>query len=173
MNRTEWIELSRLRTKNEAWYKRRIYGDGLSCSGCGAKKKLGRAFYQYAWMDVEGDNSTGDSLVKWEGGIYCNRKCLPEDLLLRYNLQNRLSRDPSRGELGKARHSRYMERLRELRDRYEGMGKVRGSITALAMERGISRQRVYQLLEKVYGRGNVPVLPAASKSPPTTQDSTQ
>ena len=160
MVKTDWYELKRLKREDSTWYKRRVFGPGLKCSTCGRSKLPSKAFYEYAYIEP----SSPEGEFRWDGQMYCNRKCMPKDLLRRYNRSNKTYRDPSYGKRRDAVVRTCSNRVDRLVARLEEMGRGRGSITKIAKEEGVSRQRVHQLLEKRYGRGNVLLkTPAAGK----------
>ncbi|MBP72902.1 MAG: hypothetical protein CMA70_04885 [Euryarchaeota archaeon] len=163
--RTPWVELPRLRTAEETWYKRRVYNTGPCCAeGCGKPAThSNKAMYEYGFKIKEE--------IHWDGTHYCNRMCLPKHMLQRYNYQYRKHKNPSHGEVRLEIHAKSMERCEEFASRLEANNFLRGTISLIAKEEGLSRQRVYQLLEKVYGPGSVPVqnLPAAAAESPAKQ----
>lgn len=210
--KSEWMELTRLRTENESWYRRRVYSNrknGVSCQTCGKtpmKKPLdgrkwkkthppseslyppqGKALYQYC-INLRGDEafpsasaSVGDGwsylspyeyetvfneeLEPWSSfvvmeldALYCNRACLPKKINSRYYYQWRKHRDPHLGNRKVALRAMADERRVRLKERFIELGRVWGTVSKIAKEEGISRQRVYQLLEGSYGESSVPVL---------------
>lgn len=152
MEKTEWRELERLRCTEGTWYRRRVYGKEARCCSCSEIKPTGRAFYEYSCNEP----GVSDPELGWDGNTYCNRACMPADLLRRYNRASKMQRIPGYGVRGIELRDSCIERVDRLMARFEELGRFRGSITAISKEEGLSRQRVYQLLEKGYGRGQVP-----------------
>lgn len=167
IKRTEWIELNRLSSSDSTWYKRRVYGPCIKCSTCGKSKSVTKAFYEYSVLDDYLRGKIAYAEHGWDAGeiirgTYCNRMCMPEEMLRRYNRANKKHRMPEYGTKREAKRVKSLDRLNRLVSRYEALGCIRGSVTALSIEEGISRQRVHQLLEKWYGRGQVPCLNQAA-----------
>ena len=171
--KTEWLELSKLRTEDERWYRRRVYGnrnDGVFCQTCRKspqEKSLdfryparGKALYQYGLgVDVSVHDLPRTWLVVSEfDGLFCNRACLPKELEKRWAYQWRKHRNPNLGNRRNAIVTKSNERKERLKKRFVELGMAYGAVTIIASEEGISRQRVYQLLEGSYGKGSVPVL---------------
>jgi len=187
MDKTNWVELKRLSSSEESWYKRRVYKSAevevICCATCNNNKEgLGKAMFEYSFLSAEAgpyahlgellrtaelDTGTILTLMEWtesgwDGNTYCNRGCLPKALLRRYNRSNRKSATPNYGKKRELQKVKSSERLSRLVSRYEGLGCIRGSATVIAIEEGISRQRVHKLLENWYGPGQVPCLNAAA-----------
>ena len=181
MYKTDWVELKRLKSEKETWYKRRVYkseeSEIICCTTCSRNKEsFGKAMMEYSvldekeWQNPErefaGDAKSLHSNIEWaesgwDGGTYCHRKCMPKDKLRRYNRANRRYKNPEYGKKKELMMRRSSERLDRLVSRYEALGCIRGSVTVLSVEEGISRQRIHKLLEGWYGQGQVPCLTAA------------
>ncbi len=164
MKRTDWVELKKLRNLTESWYKRRVYQDKpneiIQCFSCGKQKAVSKALFEYAVV-VHSSSEThcgitsGGATSEWDGNSYCNANCLSDSVLASYRLANRMHHDPSVTARIKSRKQAVQGRVKEFVARYEELGKARGSVTTISKEKGLSKQRVHQILEKWYGTGNV------------------
>lgn len=151
MTKTGWRELDKLQDGKYFWFRRRVRGYTDSCSGCGNKKKDSLSSFEYSCVEEAGVNPDSG----WDGKTYCGIRCLPEEMLLRYRLSNRRYKNPRYGDVKARNKAACEDRLGRLAGRFEEMKRAKGAVTIISREEGISRQRVYQLLERFYGKGNV------------------
>lgn len=135
------IELHGLSTAEQRWWRRPVYA-GLKCGTC--KKVKDGAMYEYGV-------SSGAGPIKWDGMVYCNTKCLPDDTAT-IRRERWQVRQPEKGkrklQLVKARAQ---ERLDRLAQRYRQLQRTPGPGTPLmklAEEEDVSKQAMHKLLRR-------------------------
>lgn len=93
--------------------------------------------------------SSGAGPITWDGKVYCNTKCLPDDTAT-IRRERWQVRQPEKGkrklQLVKARAQ---ERLDRLAQRYKQLYKTEfHPLLVLAKEEGVSKQAMHKLLRK-------------------------
>ena len=132
------IELHGLSTQDQRWWRRPIYA-GLKCASCKSVKR--GAMYEYGV-------SKGGGPIKWDGKVYCNTRCLPDD-----TAGIRRERYSYRQPVGKRKMEMVQARAQERRNRLfarylQLKRKVSNPEVALAQEEGISKQAISRLIRR-------------------------
>lgn len=137
------IELHGLSTADQRWWRRPVYA-GLKCATC--KQAKDGALYEYGV-------STNNGPIQWDGKVYCNTKCLPDDTatIRREKYQVRQSQNGSGVRKLQLVKARAQERLDRLAKRYRQLQRTPGvevPLLKLAEEEDVSKQAMHKLLRK-------------------------
>jgi hypothetical protein len=132
------IRMHGLSTQEEVWFRRPVWDD-IPCGHCGAHKS-GSAMYEYG---IAHPGNLSD--IRWDGKVYCNLRCLPDDTAgIRRRRWSLRTKDPNaerKAASNKATAAKRSNHMAKLYEKYKSINKV-------AEIEGITKQRVSQLLKK-------------------------
>jgi hypothetical protein len=136
------IELHGLSTAEQRWWRRPVYA-GLKCATC--KQVKSGAMYEYGVSEANGP-------IQWDGKVYCNTRCLPDDTktIRREKYQVRQPKNENGLRKMQLMKARAQERLDRLKKRYGQLRaeRVFSPLLKLADEEGVSKQAMHKLLRR-------------------------
>lgn len=137
------IELHGLSTAEQRWWRRPVYA-GLKCATC--KQVKAGAMYEYGVSKASGP-------IQWDGKVYCNTRCLPDDTATIRREKYHVRQPKNENGLRKMQlmKARAQERLDRLAKRYRQLQRTPGvevPLLKLAEEEAVSKQAMHKLLRK-------------------------